>query len=151
MAKIIEIAAERISIGMDDGSIREVRPSDVNFLPQLGDEVDLYETESRVVVQKHTPSRDAVPDGGIHINVANSMQSPQQSVYSGGKVVNKTVYCLLALILGGVGGHKFYAGKIGSGICYLVFFWTCIPCIIALVELISALCKHADAAGNIVV
>ena len=36
MAKIIEITAEHVSIGMDDGSIREIRPSDVSFIPQIG-------------------------------------------------------------------------------------------------------------------
>lgn len=75
MAKIIEITAESISIGMDDSSIREVRPSDVNFLPQLGDEVDLYETGTRVVVQKHTSAQTAVPEGGIHINAQSSQQA----------------------------------------------------------------------------
>lgn len=70
---------------------------------------------------------------------------------SGGKVVNKVIYCVLALFLGGIGVHKFYAGQIGTGICYLLFCWTFIPGIIAFIEAIIALCKHADAAGNIVV
>lgn len=41
---------------------------------------------------------------------------------------------LLALFLGGLGIHKFYLGQSGWGVLYLLFFWTFIPSIIALVE-----------------
>ena len=46
---------------------------------------------------------------------------------------------------------KFYAGKIAAGILYLLFFWTCIPAIIAFIEFILALCKTEDSNGNILV
>ena len=36
--------------------------------------------------------------------------------------VNKTLYVLCALFLGGVGIHKFYADKVGQGVLHLVFF-----------------------------
>ena len=67
------------------------------------------------------------------------------------KAVNKVVYCILAFFLGGIGVHKFYAGKISSGILYLIFCWTFIPACIAFIEFIIAICKKADAAGNILV
>lgn len=47
---------------------------------------------------------------------------------------NKLVAALLAILLGGLGLHKFYFGKIGKGILYLVFCWTYIPSIIGLIE-----------------
>jgi len=47
---------------------------------------------------------------------------------------NPTAAVLLALFLGGVGAHKFYMGQIGLGIVYLLFSWTGIPMIIALIE-----------------
>ena len=34
---------------------------------------------------------------------------------------NKNTYALLALLLGGFGVHKFYAGQTGKGILYLIF------------------------------
>jgi TM2 domain-containing membrane protein YozV len=40
----------------------------------------------------------------------------------------------LALLLGGIGVHKFYLGKAGFGILYLLFCWTFIPAIVAFVE-----------------
>ena len=41
---------------------------------------------------------------------------------------------LLALFLGAFGVHKFWLNKITSGIVYLIFCWTFIPSIIALIE-----------------
>ena len=46
---------------------------------------------------------------------------------------------LLAFFLGGIGIHKFYLGQVGRGILYLLFCWTLIPGIIALVEFILLL------------
>ena len=41
---------------------------------------------------------------------------------------------VLAVVLGGVGAHKFYLGQPGLGVLYLVFCWTFIPSIIALLD-----------------
>lgn len=41
---------------------------------------------------------------------------------------------MLALLLGGFGVHKFYCGKIGLGIVYVIFCWTYIPAIIGFIE-----------------
>ncbi len=50
-----------------------------------------------------------------------------------------TIAALLALFLGGIGGHKFYLGQTKKGLLYLLFCWTLIPTLIALVELIVLL------------
>jgi TM2 domain-containing membrane protein YozV len=47
---------------------------------------------------------------------------------------NKVVAGVLAILLGGLGIHKFYLGKLGQGILYLIFAWTAIPSIIGLIE-----------------
>lgn len=57
---------------------------------------------------------------------------------------SKIVAALLALFLGGFGIHKFYLGRIGWGIAYLIFFWTFIPAIMAFVEGIIYLCMPED-------
>ncbi len=51
---------------------------------------------------------------------------------------------LLAFFLGGFGAHKFYLGKIGQGIVYLLFCWTFIPMIIAFIEFIVYLCMSDE-------
>jgi TM2 domain-containing membrane protein YozV len=47
---------------------------------------------------------------------------------------NQLAAALLAFFLGGLGVHKFYLGRIGWGIIYLLFCWTFIPAIIAFIE-----------------
>lgn len=47
---------------------------------------------------------------------------------------NKVVAALLAIFLGSFGLHKFYLGRIGWGIVYLLFCWTAIPGIVGFIE-----------------
>jgi len=47
---------------------------------------------------------------------------------------SRSVSIGLALVLGGIGAHKFYLDKPGKGILYAMFCWTGIPTIIGLVE-----------------
>ena len=42
--------------------------------------------------------------------------------------VNKTIYIIVALILGGLGVHKFYADQVGQGILHLVFSGLAFKC-----------------------
>ena len=41
---------------------------------------------------------------------------------------------VLGILLGGIGVHKFYMGKIGMGVLYLLFSWTFIPSLVGLIE-----------------
>lgn len=47
---------------------------------------------------------------------------------------DKNVAAVLALFLGWFGVHKFYLGRIGAGIVYLVFFWTMIPALLGMID-----------------
>lgn len=47
---------------------------------------------------------------------------------------DQTVAGILAILLGGLGAHKFYQGRVGLGLVYLCFSWTFIPAIIGLIE-----------------
>jgi TM2 domain-containing membrane protein YozV/Tfp pilus assembly protein PilE len=53
-----------------------------------------------------------------------------------GKRVSKAALLLLTFFLGGIGIHKFYLGKYWQGILFVLFFWTCIPALIALIEFV---------------
>ncbi len=62
---------------------------------------------------------------------------PGQPVYQQAPVnsdKSKIAAGLFALLLGGLGIHKFYLGKIGLGVVYILFCWTGIPSLIGLVE-----------------
>ena len=47
---------------------------------------------------------------------------------------SRLVAALLAILLGAFGIHKFYLGKTGQGVLYLLFCWTFIPAIIGFAE-----------------
>ena len=47
---------------------------------------------------------------------------------------NKGTATILALLLGGLGIHRFYLGRPVSGLFYFLFCWTFIPLIIGWVE-----------------
>lgn len=63
--------------------------------------------------------------------------------------VQKGIYILLALLLGGIGAHKFYAGKWVVGILYLLFSWTYIPVCLAFIDLVVAMFKRKNEYGEI--
>jgi TM2 domain len=50
----------------------------------------------------------------------------------GGK--SKTTAGILAILLGGLGAHKFYLGQVLMGLLYLLFCWTFILALVAFIE-----------------
>lgn len=71
----------------------------------------------------------------------------RQKVYSsmsGSGEKDKVVAGVLALLLGGIGVHKFYLGKSGLGLVYLLFSWTFIPAVIAFIEAIIILTQSQE-------
>jgi TM2 domain-containing membrane protein YozV/RNA polymerase subunit RPABC4/transcription elongation factor Spt4 len=51
---------------------------------------------------------------------------------------------ILAILLGGLGVHKFYQGNTRNGVLYLCFFWTAIPALLGLIEGILMLVADED-------
>ena len=152
MAKIIKISDERVYIGRDDKTILECRTFDLDFEPELGKEVDIYEDDYETIITEKNLSNRPRPrtmSDNINIHIENS--NTVETQYKQGKVVSKAAYLLLTFFLGGLGIHKFYAGKPIAGIFYLIFCWTYVPGIIAFFEFIFACFKTSDSNGNIVV
>ncbi len=57
---------------------------------------------------------------------------------------SKVIAVVLALLLGNGGIHQFYLGRPIWGIIYLLFCWTFIPAIIALIECFGFIQKRVD-------
>ncbi|MDE7411725.1 MAG: TM2 domain-containing protein [Paramuribaculum sp.] len=57
---------------------------------------------------------------------------------------DKTTTILLTFFLGGFGAQWFYLGKYGLGVISLLFCWTYIPGLIALIQFIMLLCMSTD-------
>lgn len=137
MGKIISVTENLIVIKMDDGTVEDAEISSLSFSPYLGQRVEVTGSGGEIKVE---PVEETLA-GNTFAGASASQE---------GKAVNKLAYALLAIFLGGLGVHKFYAGKTGQGILYLVFCWTCIPGIIGFIEGIIALTKPEDKNGNII-
>ena len=59
-------------------------------------------------------------------------------------IKSKIAAGLLALLLGGLGIHKFYLGQAGKGVMYILFCWTYIPALLGLIEGITILCSKDE-------
>ena len=125
-----------------------------NVCPQCGAPIDPGATEckfcgeklavqqaAQTVVQPQTVITQPQPQVIIQ-------QAPQQVYVSGinpsWPIKSKVVAGVLAILIGGIGVHKFYLGKIGSGILYLCFCWTGIPALLGLIEGIIYLCSSDE-------
>ncbi|RQG93179.1 NINE protein [Natrarchaeobius halalkaliphilus] len=68
----------------------------------------------------------------------------RQPSASGSGDTDKIAAGVLALLLGGLGAHKFYQGRMKLGVLYLCFFWTGIPALLGLIEGILMLIADDD-------
>lgn len=59
------------------------------------------------------------------------IRQPSHAAYTGS---DKVAAGILAILLGGLGAHKFYQGNVKLGVIYLCFFWTGIPAVLGLIE-----------------
>ena len=85
------------------------------------------------------------PSCGHPINsaaVTNTAFTPQTATAIPTK--SRSIAILLAIFLGGIGIHKFYLNKPGWGVIYLLFCWTFIPLILALIEALIYLFMSDD-------
>ena len=130
MAKIIAISQETISIGTDTGSIKDVPAASLNFVPHIGDEVELFETAEKIIVSKVSsqptdagsaqPPAQQIPNIVINNTSSNVNSNVNKNINAGmGTPKNKWVALALCFLLGVFGAHKFYEGKVGKGILYL--------------------------------
>ena len=159
MPRVIQINRDCVSVGMDDGSIADFAFQQFNFTPAIGDEVEIFQNENRVIITK------AGQYSGAQSDYSYSDQTYYQQPYTQDYNNNNTYYpqnnnnqnvvinnninygvpkdkwiaFLLCLLFGTLGIHKFYEGKIGMGILYIFTVGLC--GIGVLVDLITILMK----------
>ncbi len=95
-------------------------------------------TVAQTAPQKQ-PAQQAQPQRVVYVQQAAT--NPERANWP---IKNKIVAAILAILLGGLGIHKFYLGQKGKGVLYLLFCWTYIPAIIAFVEGIIILCSNDE-------
>lgn len=142
MSKILKIENGQVQIGLNDGKLKEYPFEDFNFVPQVGDEVDVFESDNGEIV--------------IHKNEKATAAANQNAK-------SKLAAGLLGIFLGGLGIHNFYLGRTGKGIAQvllgtvgilLLFLGPIVSGIWGLIEGILILTSktgsswHQDANGN---
>ena len=128
-----------------------------NKCPQCGAPIDPGATECKFCGEKLAVQQEAQQVQQPQPQVVIQQPQPQiviqqaapQQVYVTGinpswPVKSKVAAGILAILLGGIGVHKFYLGKIGMGILYLCFCWTGIPSVLGLIEGIMYLCSNDE-------
>lgn len=151
MAKIIKLDYEEVVIADEFKNILKIPYAELDFKPELGDEVDIYPDGETFIVSKVITEQ---PQTNSAVgNMGNTTFQPQQTpVYvQGGRVINKWAYVLIAFFLGGIGIHKFVTGYVFKGILYVLFCWTGIPALLALITTVVYLLKTPDMNGNVIV
>ena len=122
-----------------------------NKCPQCGAPIEPMAEECRFCgeklavqqVEQRTFATGSAPQPQVVIQQAPSRQE-YPGVSSSWPIKSKIVAGILGILLGGLGIHKFYLGKTGMGILYLVFCWTCIPSIIGFIEGVIYLCSSDE-------
>jgi len=130
-----------------------------NKCPQCGAPIDLGATECKYCGEKLAVQQVAqqVQQPQPQVVIQQVQPQPQvviqqaapQQVYVSGinpswPVKSKAAAGILAILLGGIGAHKFYLGEVGKGILYLCFCWTGIPTILGFIEGIKYLCSNDE-------
>ena len=127
-----------------------------NVCPQCGAPIDPGATECKFCGEKLAVQQAAQQVQQPQIvyvqqpqpQVVIQQAAPQQVYITGinpsWPVKSKVAAGVLAILLGGIGVHKFYLGKVGMGILYLCFCWTGIPAVLGLVEGIMYLCSNDE-------
>lgn len=131
MAEIIKIDGATVKVGKDDGKVISVPIACLAFSnPKVGDEVKLYKDGDNFIVRLAKKSHSDSPEGG--------------------KTLNKHIFVwVCSFALGIFGVDRFIRGKIGSGVCKLLF-WGFTFGIWPLVDWITALSKaYGSAFGDV--
>ena len=112
-----------------------------NLCPQCGAPIAANSTKCEycgaVVAQKNAPS----PQPQVVYTQQPQGVYPERANWP---VKSKIAAGILALFLGGFGIHKFYLGRVGAGILYLLFCWTYIPACIAFIDAIILFCSNDE-------
>ena len=150
MKKIIKLDGDNVIIGCDvTNEIVKTRYGNLDFNPQIGDEVEVYRDGNDLIIYKRGYKGPAGAAASTNTLSERRTENREVNNYAYGRRVNKITYGLLAILMGSCGLHKFYGGKAGQGILYILFSWTFIPLIISIIEGIIAFHALEDENGCI--
>ncbi len=124
-------------------------PGPMTACPNCNEEIDRVDAKFchgcglDLATKDGTAAREASPVAGPRpaspaytvLPVASpSPVTPATGAPASPKKADRITAGVLAILLGSIGVHKFYMGKIGHGILCILFCWTGIPALVGLIE-----------------
>ena len=161
MSRIIEVSAYNLTIAFADGSKKDFPLSSCEgFTPIVGMDVDVLVEGNRTVIRlvgmNHNSSDTQFNNQSCFGDIPKSRPFTANNYPQ--VRVQKIPYLLLAFFLGNFGIHRFFAGRIKSGIIYLLYStigaFLIIPVfvifVLVIIDFVSALFKPMDDDGYFV-
>lgn len=104
--------------------------------------------EERRERERYERSAEGIPE---RLRREESVRTEKALASGDAKRVSKTTYIVLAILLGWIGAHEFYAGRTARGILSVVFCWTLIPWIVATAQAVGMVRTKVEIDGSVVV
>lgn len=114
------------------GATIDVNSSECKYCGEVipGVQQQQYKQQYQAPPQGQVPPQYGAPQYGSPQVQQIFVQQPSEPINTKSKIAAG----ILGILLGGIGVHKFYLGRIGMGIIYILFCWTYIPAIIGFIE-----------------
>ena len=109
-----------------------------------GEKLEVQQVAQQVQQPQAQPVYVQQPQPQVIIQQTAPQQVSMTGINPSWPIKSKVAAGILGIFLGGIGVHKFYMGKVGMGILYLLFCWTGIPAIIGFIEGIIYLCSNDE-------
>ena len=146
--RVLSINGDQVIVGKKDGSFQEVPIWAFQFDFDIGDEVDVFSEDNKLIVLKKKEASQAPIN--VRISAPNSVATYRVSKTA---QVKKSTYFLCALPGGWFGLHKFYEGKFITGLIIMLLVPTkIVPIfaeILAIIEAMGGLNKPTDKDGYV--
>lgn len=110
------------------------------FCPHCGAEIRDDDAYCEKCGASVNPTKSTSFKDGFASNMSSDLKDASNFKSNNISPCSRLIAALLCWFLGGFGAHRFYTGKTTSAVFMLLFCWTFVPCIIAIVDFIMILC-----------